>query len=418
MLITLKELFGVKLKLKLLILSQWCYPEPDARILTMANELKQRGHDVQILTGFPNYPGGKIYPGYRLKLFQKENLYGIVVIRVFLFPSHDKSALMRVLNYMTFAISALILAPFLIKKPRIIYVYHPPATVALPALFFKLIYRAKLVYDIQDLWPESLSASGMLTNRKILSIVNGFQNYIYRNATKITVISNGFKKNLIHKGVDQDKVDVIYNWSIPLGVANNNNNNILNEYTDKFVLLFAGNIGEAQGLEVVINAAEIALNRKDLNDVQFVFLGTGSSKPKLMQMTQDLRLSNISWLDRVPPTEVNSYLQKADVLLINLLNVQLFNITIPSKTQSYMMIGKPILAGVEGNTKELIENSESGLTFNPGDSKDLLLKLMLLKNKTKSELKAMGENGKLFYNRNLSINVGVSKFENIFFKIN
>ncbi len=406
----------MKHKLKLLILSQWCYPEPDARILTMASELNERGHDVQILTGFPNYPGGNIYPGYKLKLFQKEYLNGVEVIRLWLFPSHDKSAIKRILNYMSFSLSALFLAPFLIKRPRVIYVYHPPATVALPALYLKFIYKAKLVYDIQDLWPESLSATRMLSNQKILNLVNLFQNFIYRNATKITVISNGFRENLISKGVNPEKIEVIYNWSIPLG-DDNSNKSILSEHTEKFILLFAGNIGEAQGLEVVIHAAEMAQKHDNLNDVQFVLLGTGSKKSELMEMTKKLSLSNISWLDRVPPSEVNSYLKKADVLLINLLNLPLFKITIPSKTQSYMMIGKPILAGVEGDTKDLVEQSESGLSFIPGNSTSLIENLLILKNKTKSELEIMGENGKLFYERNLGVKAGVSRFESIFLEI-
>jgi glycosyltransferase involved in cell wall biosynthesis len=382
----------------------------------MASELNERGHDVQILTGFPNYPGGNIYPGYKLKLFQKEYLNGVEVIRLWLFPSHDKSAIKRILNYMSFSLSALFLAPFLIKRPRVIYVYHPPATVALPALYLKFIYKAKLVYDIQDLWPESLSATRMLSNQKILNLVNLFQNFIYRNATKITVISNGFRENLISKGVNPEKIEVIYNWSIPLG-DDNSNKSILSEHTEKFILLFAGNIGEAQGLEVVIHAAEMAQKHDNLNDVQFVLLGTGSKKSELMEMTKKLSLSNISWLDRVPPSEVNSYLKKADVLLINLLNLPLFKITIPSKTQSYMMIGKPILAGVEGDTKDLVEQSESGLSFIPGNSTSLIENLLILKNKTKSELEIMGENGKLFYERNLGVKAGVSRFESIFLEI-
>ncbi len=402
--------------MKLLIISQWCFPEPDARILTMAYELKKRGHDVQILTGFPNYPGGKIYPGYSLSLFQKEKINGVEVIRVWLFPSHDKSAIKRIINYLSFSLCALFLAPFLIQRPRVIYVYHPPATVALPALYLKFIYKAKLVYDIQDLWPESLSASGMLSNRKILNLVNVFQNFVYKNTTKITVISNGFRENLISKGVNPEKIEVIYNWSIPLG-DDSPDNSILSEHADKFILLFAGNIGQAQGLEVVINAAAMAQKHENLKDVQFVFLGSGAKKPELIEMTKRLSLSNITWLDRVSPSEVISYLKKADVLLINLLNLPLFEITIPSKTQSYMLIGKPILAGVEGDTKDLVERSESGLTYVSGNSESLIENLLILKNKTKSELKIMGDNGKLFYERNLSINAGVSKFENLFLEI-
>jgi colanic acid biosynthesis glycosyl transferase WcaI len=203
--------------MKILIVSQWCYPEPDARILNMAEELQKAGHTVEILTGFPNYPGGKIYKGYRLRLFQREVLHGVRLSRVWLYPSHDKSSIKRILNYASFAIFATLIGPFIVRKPEIIYVYHPPATAAIPAIFLKLIYRAGLVYDIQDLWPDSISETGMIKNNTLISLINKFQHFIYNQSDAITVISNGFKNKLISRGLLASKIHVIYNWSIPNG---------------------------------------------------------------------------------------------------------------------------------------------------------------------------------------------------------
>jgi colanic acid biosynthesis glycosyl transferase WcaI len=401
--------------MKLLFVSQWCYPEPDARILLMASELAKKGHSIQILTGFPNYPGGKIYQGYRLKLFQRENIHNVDILRVWLYPSHDKSAIKRIINYVSFSISASILGLLKVNKPDLIYVYHPPATVALPAIILGKIFGAKVVYDIQDLWPDSLESTGMIKNRFLLKMVNKFQNFVYLNAHAITVISNGFKTRITNRGVPSQKVNVIRNWSIPIGDGNNSSqeNSLL---PNKFILMFAGNLGKAQGLKSVIDAAKILLESK-VTDIQFVFLGSGSSKEELVEYSNQNELTNVTFLERVSPDKVSGILLLADVLLIHLNKDPLFSITIPSKTQSYMMIGKPILAGVEGDAADLINAARAGLVFEPENPKALIEQLLILKSMQSDKLIQLGINGKEFYHNNLALNVGVEKFERLFTSI-
>ena len=155
--------------MRILLLTQWFDPEPTFKGLAFAQELKKQGHEVQVLTGFPNYPGGKIYDGYKLKLYQREVVEGISILRVALYPSHDSSVLRRIFNYISFAFMAMFFGIFTIKKIDVIYAYHPPLTVGIAAICIKFFRRIPIVYDIQDMWPDTLKATGMLNNDNILS---------------------------------------------------------------------------------------------------------------------------------------------------------------------------------------------------------------------------------------------------------
>ena len=198
--------------MRILILSQWYDPEPTFKGLLFAKKLSKLGHSVDVLTGFPNYPGGKLYDGYKIKFFHREVIDGIPVIRVPLYPSHDSNSIKRILNYTSFALSASLPGFFLVKRPDVIYVYHPPATIGLPALFLHLLHRAPFVYDIQDIWPDTLAATGMMDNKVALWLVNKWCRFIYSQAAKIVVLSPGFKEILIKRDVPDHKIEVIYNW--------------------------------------------------------------------------------------------------------------------------------------------------------------------------------------------------------------
>src|SRR5678816_898792 len=158
--------------MRILLLTQWFDPEPTFKGLAFARELTRLGHEVQVLTGFPNYPGGKIYPGYRVRLVQRERIDGIDIIRVPLYPSHSRSRLGRIANYCSFAIAASVIGAMLARRPHVIYAYHPPATVGLPALFLRALFRARLVYDIQDLWPDTVAATGMMSSRLAMRLLS------------------------------------------------------------------------------------------------------------------------------------------------------------------------------------------------------------------------------------------------------
>ena len=401
--------------MRILMLTQWFDPEPTFKGLLFAKELSKRGHSVEVLTGFPNYPGGKIYNGYRIKFFQREFIDGISIIRVPLYASHDSNAIKRIGNYITFALSASFIGSFLVKRPDVIYVYHPPATVGLPAFLLHLLHRVPFVYDIQDLWPDTLEATGMVGNKLALRMVDRWCRYIYSQAARIVVLSPGFREMLIRRGVPEHKIEVIYNWCEEDKIQSTARNKSLARelgMTGRFNVVFAGTMGKAQALDAVLGVARLL--RDKLPKIQFVFVGGGIDVDKLKEKAIGQKLTNIRFLPRRPSSEIGSILNLADVLLVHLRNDPLFRITIPSKTQAYMATGRPILMGVKGDAAALVEKAEAGLTCIPEDPQDIAATVEKFYNMTHEELALMGHNGIMFYEQELSLQIGASRFEKIF----
>ncbi|MEF1162014.1 glycosyltransferase family 4 protein, partial [Vibrio parahaemolyticus] len=198
--------------MKILLLTQWFEPEPTFKGLLFAQELRRQGHEVEILTGFPNYPGGKVYDGYKILPYQKEVLDGFTIHRALLYPSHDSSAIKRILNYLSFSVSSTIIGLLKVRSVDVIYSYHPPLTTSISAALLGIFKRTPFVIDIQDLWPDTLAATGMLNNKKALKIISLVCKFVYKRASKIVVLSPGFKKRLVSRGVPDSKIEVIYNW--------------------------------------------------------------------------------------------------------------------------------------------------------------------------------------------------------------
>jgi colanic acid biosynthesis glycosyl transferase WcaI len=400
---------------RILFLTQWFYPELSFKGLPFAKELGKLGYEVQVLTGFPNYPGGKVYDGYKIKLFQREVIDGISVFRVPLYPSHDNSVIGRIINYTSFALSALFLGLLGIKRPDVIYVYHPPATIGLPALFFHLLYRAPFVYDIQDLWPDTLAATGMVNNKLIIWLVKKWCQFIYSQAAKIIVLSPGFKETLKKRGVPENKIEVIYNWCHEEHLQSVMRNEDLSKelgMEDRFNVVFAGTMGKAQALGAVLDAAYL-LSCK-LPNIQFVFVGSGVEVERLKKRKNKLGLQNVRFLPHRPMSEIGEILGLADVLLVHLKDDPLFKITIPGKTQAYMAAGRPILIGVKGDAAELVKRAEAGVPCEPENPNDIALAVEKLYFLPKEKLEQMGRNGRDFYLQKLSLSVGAHKFEKVF----
>lgn len=399
--------------IRVLLLTQWFDPEPTFKGLVFARELVQQGFDIEVVTGFPNYPGGKIYPGYKIKWQQHECIDGVHITRLPLYPSHDQSALRRILNYISFGVSTLIYGLFIAKKPDVIYAYHPPLTVGIAARLIRLFRRIPVVYDIQDMWPDTLRASGMLHNTHTINIVDAVCRWVYCGVSHIVVLSPGFKHLLLERGVPEQKISVIYNWSDENAISTPQGP-LPKEFEDKdrFNILFAGNMGKAQALETVIHAA--AILEKDRSKVRFIFLGGGVSLNALKEKSQNLGLTNVIFIPAVPMSTVGTYLKQADVLLVHLRKDPLFSITIPSKIQAYLASGRPILVGVEGDASALIEESEAGISFVPEDPVALVDAVLEITSKSQPDLQKMGDSGKDFYQKHLSIKSGVSAFAKLF----
>lgn len=402
--------------MKILLLTQWFDPEPTFKGLAFAKELKRQGHEVQVLTGFPNYPGGKIYDGYKLRLYQREEIEGISILRVALYPNHDSSALKRILNYISFAFMAMLFGIFATKKADVIYAYHPPLTVGVAAVFIKLFRRTPIVYDIQDMWPDTLKATGMLNNNKILNIIGLVCKLVYRFVDHIVVLCPGFKKLLIERNVPKEKISVIYNWCDEQGLTQAEPAKL--EYRqfmqNKFNIVFAGNMGKAQALDIIL---EVAKNLQDFPDIQFVFVGGGTETDRLKQRSINEGIPNAIFIPRMPMAEVGGVLELSNLLLVHLKKDPLFEITVPSKTQAYMAMGKPILMAVAGDAAELVQKAQCGCIAISEDAASIQQAILEIYQLPASEQQKMGVNARNFYIQELSLESGVKQFVSIFEKV-
>jgi len=401
--------------MRILFITQWFDPEPTFKGLLFARELVRAGHDVQVLTGFPNYPGGRLYDGYRVQFVQKEELDGVTVIRVPLYPSHDRSAIRRVANYVSFALSAAVMGLACLRPADVAYVYHPPGTVGLPAVSLRLLRGIPFVYDIQDLWPDSLRATGMMKNRTVLSLVDRWCRFTYRMASRIVVLSPGFRDALVDRGVPESKIDVIHNWCHEGQLEAVPRDETLAQalgLSGKFNIVFAGTMGLAQGLDAVLEAARRVQESHSV--IQFVLVGGGVDVDRLKQRAAETGTRNVRFLPRRPVSEIGQILGLADVLLVHLRDDPLFRITIPSKTQAYLATGKPILMGVRGDAAALVQEAEAGLVCEPGNPDSIAEAACRLAEMPPAVLQRMGKNAAEFYQRHLSIQVGVRRFEAVF----
>lgn len=403
--------------LRILLLTQWFDPEPTPKGLEFARALVERGFSVEVLTGFPNYPGGKLYPGYRVRLLQRELIDGVQVTRVPLYPDHGQSALRRVLNYASFATTASLYGLFGARRPDVIYAYHPPLTVGVAAVLMRLFRRVPVVYDIQDMWPDTLKATGMIGNPTVLRLVDRVCRWVYRHVDHLVVLSPGFKKLLTERGVAEDKIDVIYNWCNEAAITSSPADEAASNARDpnEFQVVFAGNLGKAQSLDTVLDAAELLLSRAP--DVCFVFIGSGVDAARLRQSAQDRRLHNVRFLPQVPMAQIGALLSAADVLLVHLKQDPLFEITIPSKTQAYLVTGKPIVMAVAGDAAALVRDSGGGMAAEPENAESIAAAIMALRAMGPDALKRMGRAGADFYWRQLSLRVGLDKFSAVFHRV-
>jgi glycosyltransferase involved in cell wall biosynthesis len=398
---------------RILLLTQVYPPEPELRNRILAQALAERGHQVTVIAGFPNYPYGHLYPGYQMRPWKREVSKGITVFRLPLFPDHSRSGTRRALCYLSFGLSAATLGPVLSGPLDVAFITQGAINIGVTAWAFKLLRRVPFVFEIQDLWPESLAATGMGANALLLGAVERMAGFAYRQAAAISVISPGFKRRLVSKGVPDQKIFVHYNWidqgtfkplqpdpslAAQLGTAG------------KFTILYAGNMGPAQDLQ---NAVEAAARVQDLKDVEFLFIGDGVELPTLQRLAQDKKLTNVRFLPRRPMAEMPAINALADALLVHLSKDPLFAITIPGKTQASLASGRPILGSLEGDAAELVANAGAGIIAPPGDPDSLARAVRELYAMPKDRREAMGASGRAYFERHLSADVLVGQLENL-----
>jgi colanic acid biosynthesis glycosyl transferase WcaI len=396
--------------MRVLLLSLWYYPEPVAKPHDLASELVRRGHDVTVITSFPNYPAGQIYPGYRTRFRQRETIDGVCVVRVPAFIDRSRSGLRRVLSLMSFTASVATVGLASVRRPQLIWTYQ----VGLPGVLLSKLLRAPLVHDVQDLWPEWGRSGGLGINGPFYRLLDGQERLIYRSARAITTISNGFKRALMDKGVASDKITVLPNWSSAPGseVVAHADTLVAPEFlAGRFNVIYGGNVGTAQALDVVLDVAQLI---RDLRDVQLVLIGDGVERARLEQAARALHLTNVRFLGSRPPEQMPGYLACADALLLHLKNEPAYAITIPSKTYSYLAAGRPILAAASGDVADLVQQFEAGLVCAPENAPALANAIRQLRALSPVERQAMGERGRQAFLSYFTRPVLVQKYERLF----
>jgi glycosyltransferase involved in cell wall biosynthesis len=404
--------------MNILCLTQWFSPEPESsRGLPFAKWLQRRGHKVAVLTGFPNYPTGVLYPGYRLRPRQWDEVDGVRVLRVPLYPNHDRSALKRSVNYLSFAAAAALIGLPSIGKVDVIYVMATPPTVGLPPLAMRMFFGVPYLFNVTDIWPEAMTHSGMLNGglagRALSGSIDRVCRFVYGRARFVTTISHRCKKLLIERGVKEEQVHTIYNWvdedlfrPIPrdpefmrrLGLEG------------RFNIVYAGNFGPFQDLHTVIRAAALV---RHIPEIQIVLVGTGQLEGKIRAHAAELGLPNVRFIPRMDQRDMPAMYSAADVLLIHLIDRPFLRIILPSKIQMSLATGRPILMAAAGESAEVAREARAGLTCEPQNELAMADCMEQLFRAPQSDREEMGLRGRQFYLDRMSQEVGARTIETL-----
>ncbi len=395
-------------------------PEPGAlRGLPLARRLVKSGeYDVTVITAIPWYPLGRFYPGYRLRAWQWEHVDGVAILRVPLVPSHDRSALRRVVTYCSFAVSAALCGVMLVRKADVIYHVDNLPTTGLVACLYRQVWGAPIVQHIGDLWPDSFSSAGMVGSRGVTElmtrVLHSVQAFIYSRNSAITVITEGFRSILASRGVPREKVHVLPNWADEdrfSPVAADRGALARFGLGETFNVVYAGNVGVMQALHVLLDAAPLL---HDLGRVRLVVIGDGPKLDELRRRAEGSGLTNVVFLGRLDVDAMAAINAAADALLIHLKDEPFLHTTVPSKTQVSMLAGRPILMGARGDAADLVEAAGAGLVFTPEDGKSLASAVRLMATIPRADLDAMGQRGSAYYKQHLSMSHGVQVMDSLF----
>ena len=389
---------GNGLCLNILIISQYFWPE-NFRINDLSLALLERGHRVSVLTGIPNYPDGRFATGYGYGQKLRQDYHGVKVMRVPLMPRGGGGGFRLVLNYLSFALSASILAPLICRdKYDLIFVYEPsPVTVGFPALVLKKMRGIPVMFWVQDLWPESLTATGAVRSPVILKAVEWMVRFIYRGCDRILVQSKAFSRPIEKLGTPRGKIIYFPNSAEDLyqPVIGEPDAAECLQMPAGFRVMFAGNIGAAQDFPTILDAADIL---KPHRDIHWLILGDGRMRPWVESKVKELGLSNVvHFLGRHPVESMPRYFSFAHALLVTLKKDPIFSLTIPSKTQSYLACGAPIIAALDGEGARIIAEAEAGVTCPAEDPRALAEAVLTLYRMPEQERRDMGIRGRRYF---------------------
>ncbi len=400
--------------MRILIVTQYFWPE-SFRINDLAIGLRDRGHEVTVLTGLPNYPTGRLFPGYNV-FSRSDDFQGIRVIRVPLITRGQSKGMRLIANYLSFAMSACLLGPWLCRPPvDVVFVFQPsPILVGWPAIVMKWWTKAPILFWVQDLWPDSLLATGTVKSGWVTLLVDRIVRQIYRHCDRVLIQSPGFREPIEHQAVPASRIVEFPNWAEslyqPLELSASAPERA--EVPRGFRILFAGNIGTSQSFPTILRAAELCLDEPEL---KWVILGDGREKASVEEQVRSRGLSDcVHLLGHRPVEMMPRYFATADVLLLTLKRDPAFARVIPSKLQSYLACGKPILGGLDGDGAEVIRNADAGLVVPAEDAEALAAAARRMLRSSVVERERWGLNGLRYSRQHFDRQVLLDRLEQLF----
>ena len=387
--------------MRILLISQYFWPE-NFQINNVAIGLRDRGYDVTVLTGIPNYPNGKAFRGYTPFSLQKEYFNGIPIVRTPHFLRGRGRGRDLALNFLSFALSASLSAISRLGKTfDIIFVYEPsPITVGLPGVLLKKLRKIPFVFWVQDLWPESLTATGAVKSPMIIRAVAEMVKFIYRHCDRILIQSRAFIEPIHRLGVESNRIYYLPNSAetlySPISPASARLPDV--NWPVGFRVLFAGNVGAAQDFPTILSAAETL---KSYKDIHWMILGDGRMFDWVRQEVESRGLTrNVHLLGRFPVESMPHFFSQAEALLVTLKKDPIFSITIPSKIQAYLACGKPIIAALDGEGSRIINEAEAGVTCEAEDPQALVDGVMKMYKMSAEDRQKLGMKGRQYFEQN------------------
>jgi len=349
---------------------------PANRTYEHCQEWINKGAEVTVITCVPNFPKGKVFAGYKNKLYQEEKMDGIRVIRVWSYMSSNAGVVRRTLDYVSFGLMAFFVSLFV--KTDILIATTPQFFTAVFGWFAAFFKRKPWIVEVRDLWPESIKAVDAIQQNRVIDFLEQIELFLYRQATRIVVVTDAFKENISARGISKGKIDVVKNGVIlsqyPVLPKSKS---LLEEHNleGKFIIGYMGTHGLAHKLDFIL---ECAREVKD-PDIHFVFVGNGAKREELLEQKKRLNLKNVSLLPSVTKAETKNFISIFDLALVNLKKSKTFKTVIPSKLFENAAMGKPILLGLEGESKKIIEDFAAGICFKPENKVDFVQRLQALK---------------------------------------
>jgi glycosyltransferase involved in cell wall biosynthesis len=397
--------------MNVLIITQYFYPE-NFRINDICLGLKERGYNITVLTGKPNYPVGKYFDGYSWFAKNFEIWEGIKIYRSNLFLRGNGNSINLFLNYFSFAIFSIFKLYSIKSSFDKIFIFAPsPVTIAIPGIVASKIYKAKSILWVHDLWPESVIISGGIKNKLIINLIDKMVRLIYNNVDEILIQSEGFR-SFIGKQVTGKKIIYYPFYAESFYKLENPESKYLNELPQGFKLLFAGNIGESQSFQTLLDAAKV-LKKSNL-PISWIVFGEGRMKDFVMKEIINNGLErNFILKGAYPPKEMPKYFCCVDGLILSLKKSEIFAITIPGKLQSYLACGKPIIGSLDGIGAQIINDSKCGFSSKAESVEDLVEAILKLYNLSLEDRNLLGNNGRNYFEKEFERESLLDKLENI-----